>query len=85
MKVVDDSKLFRDLFDQKDDKTLALKTSSGSELYWVDDMAVVSSNIQINENEKARLMVVGPNRMQYDRVLSLLDYISSEIEKFYKS
>ena len=84
MKVVDDSKLFRDLFDQKDDKTLALKTSSGSELYWVDDMAVVSSNIQINENEKARLMVVGPNRMQYDRVLSLLDYIASEIEKIYK-
>ena len=35
-------------------------------------------------DEKARLMVVGPNRMQYDRILGLLDYISQEIEKFYK-
>lgn len=86
MKVIDNSKLFRQLIDpQSDDgNKLALKTKSGSELVWLDDIAVVSSDIKVSENESAKLMVVGPNRMQYDRVLSLLDFISEEIAKIYK-
>ena len=88
MKLVDDSTLFRQLLDHSDNteksNTLALKTKSGTDLVWMDDIAVVSSDIRIGDNESAKLMVVGPNRMQYDRILSLLDFISKEIEKIYK-
>lgn len=88
MKLVDDSTLFRQLLDHSDNteksNTLALKTKSGTDLIWMDDIAVVSSDIRIGDNESAKLMVVGPNRMQYDRILSLLDFISKEIEKIYK-
>lgn len=87
MRVVSDSKLFRklvDIDDVSDSNKLALRTKSGSELVWLDDIAVVSSDIRISENESAKLMVVGPNRMQYDRVLNLLDFISEEIAKIYK-
>lgn len=85
MRVVDDSSLFRQLISTKDgDNKLALKTKTGADLVWLDDIAVVSSNIHVSENESAKLMVVGPNRMQYDKILSLLDFISNEIEKIYK-
>ncbi len=84
MRIMDDSKLFKQMLSNENQKKLVLKTHDGTDLVWLDDIAVVSSNIRIGENEKARLMVVGPNRMQYDRILGLLDYISQEIEKFYK-
>lgn len=85
MRIMDDSNLFRDMISKEDNPNqIALKTKSGSELIWVDDFAVVSSNIHVGEGEEAKLMVVGPNRMQYDKVLGLLDFIAGEIEKTYK-
>lgn len=85
MHVMDDSNLFRQLISNEDKSNLALKTESGTDLVWFDDVTVVSSDIPIGDNdEKVKLMVLGPNRMQYDRILGLVDYVSSVIEKKYK-
>ena len=85
MRIMEDSNLFRGMINDKENPNqIALKTKNGSELIWLDDFAVVSSNIHVGDNEEAKLMVVGPNRMQYDKVLGLLDFIAGEIEKTYK-
>ena len=62
---------------------LAIKTSNSSELVWMDDVAVVSSSFRINPEEEGKLMVVGPSRMDYDRIVSLLEYVSEMLEKLY--
>jgi heat-inducible transcriptional repressor len=49
----------------------------------MDDVAVVSSSFRINPEETGKLMVVGPSRMDYDRIVSLLEYVSDMIEKLY--
>ena len=46
-------------------------------------MAVVSSSIVINEDEEHTLMVLGPSRMEYGRVISLVEYVTKMIESVY--
>ena len=60
-------------------------TPKGTELVWKDDIAIVSSEIRISNNpeDNARLMVVGPRRMEYNRVVNLLDFICKEIEEMF--
>lgn len=85
-KFFDDSKLFRQLVEhESQEKNAVAITPKGTELVWKDDLAIVSSEIKISNNpdENARLMVVGPRRMEYSRVVSLLDFISKEIEDMF--
>lgn len=85
-KFFDDSKLFRSLVDkQTNGNDVVAVTPKGTELVWKDDIAIVSSEIKISDNPKdnARLMVVGPRRMEYSRVVSLLDFICKEIENMF--
>ena len=85
-KFFDDSKLFRQLVEHETkEKNVVAVTPKGTELIWKDDMAIVSSEIKISDdpNENARLMVVGPRRMEYSRVVNLLDFICKEIEDMF--
>ena len=71
--------------DETKEKNVVAVTPKGTELIWKDDMAIVSSEIKISDdpNENARLMVVGPRRMEYSRVVNLLDFICKEIEDMF--
>lgn len=85
-KFFDDSKLFRNLIEnQTSGNNVVAVTPQGTELYWKDDIAIVSSEIKISDNpqDNARLMVVGPRRMEYNRVVNLLDFICKEIEDMF--
>ncbi len=85
-KFFDDSKLFRSLVDkQTGSNDVVAVTPKGTELVWKDDIAIVSSEIKLSDNpdENARLMVVGPRRMEYSRVVNLLDFICKEIEDMF--
>lgn len=62
---------------------VTLNRSLQSKLTWVDDMAVISSSFQGEDDEEHKLMLVGPSRMEYGSVLSMMDYISAMIEKVY--
>lgn len=85
-KFFDDSKLFRKLVkhQEEQDNVVAI-TPKGTELVWKDDLAIISSEIKLSKNssDNARLMVVGPRRMEYSRVINLLDFIAKEIEEMY--
>lgn len=85
-KFFDDSKMFRSLVDkQTGTNEVVAVTPKGTELVWKDDLAIVSSEIKLSDNpsENARLMVVGPRRMEYSRVVNLLDFICKEIENMF--
>ena len=85
-KFFDDSRLFRSLVDkQTGSNDVVAVTPKGTELVWKDDIAIVSSEIRLSDNpdENARLMVVGPRRMEYSRVVNLLDFICKEIEEMF--
>ena len=52
----------------------------GSESELTDDMAVVKTKYNVN-GEEGTIAIVGPKRMEYDKVVNLLDYIKKQIER----
>lgn len=85
LKMLEDSSLWHEICMGKGDNRL--KTGEHSETVWIDDMAVVTSNINIKGdiNESHQLVVVGPSRMEYSKVVSLVEYISKMIEEVYSN
>ncbi len=81
MKMLDDRTMWRQLTNQTQE--IALKTHDGCEMVWLDDVAVVSSKFRLSDKEEGKLMVLGPSRMDYERVTTLLDMMAAMIEKIY--
>lgn len=75
----------RDVWKNMDENAnaVALTMRSGSQLTWVNDLAVVRSKFHINGDDSGELMIVGPSRMEYDRIVPLLDYVARMIEEAY--
>ncbi len=64
---------------------LVLKNGVNSQMAWIDDVAVISNKIQVNGNDAGEIMVLGPSRMEYNKIVGLLGYISNVINEIYKS
>ena len=56
----------------------------GNEVLHMDNVAVVASKFRLNDDEEGQLMIVGPTRMQYNRVVALMEYMSKVIEELYR-
>lgn len=79
MKMLEDSKLWRSL-GNNDNRLKLTTTDDKNQLVWFDDMAVVSSTFRVGE-EEGKLMVLGPSRMDYNRIVSVLDFAAEFIEQ----
>lgn len=82
MNLLENHSVWRDFQNNKNETSI--KVGNKGELMWIDDMAVVTSKFTISQGEEGKLMVVGPSRMNYDKVVSILDYMSEAIENLYK-
>ena len=67
------------------ENAVAVSTRSGAELTWYNDLAVVRSKFKVNGDETGEFMVIGPSRMNYDKVVSMVEYAARMIEKMYKT
>lgn len=81
MKLLENSQMWINL--SSNHKYLSLRRSEQSELIWLEDLAVISRSIVDDDDMEHKLMVVGPNRMEYERVISLVEYVSKMIETVY--
>ena len=52
----------------------------GSENAFDDDVTIIKTKYKVNDGE-GTIALIGPKRMEYDRVISLLDYIKQNIDK----
>ena len=52
----------------------------GTENEFDDDVTIIKTKYNVNGAE-GTIALVGPKRMEYDRVISLLDYIKKNVEK----
>lgn len=78
MKVLESSSLFHQWTDQEDN--VAIQIDNRNELIQIGDCSVLTTKFHYTNDEEGQLMVVGPNRMQYSKVVALMDYMSSVIE-----
>lgn len=68
-----------------DENAVAVSTRNGAELTWYNDLAVVRSKFKVNDDETGEFMVIGPSRMNYDKVVGMVEYAARMIEKMYKT
>ena len=52
----------------------------GSENTFDDDVTIIKTKYKVDDGE-GTIALIGPKRMEYDRVISLLDYIKQNIDK----
>lgn len=78
MKVLENSNLFQEWTGQEGN--VAIQIDNRNELIQIGDCSVVSTKFHYANDEEGQLMVVGPNRMQYSKVIALMDYMSNVIE-----
>lgn len=69
---------FDDITNIKEEENNGINIYIGSESEISDDMAIVKTKYNFN-GEEGTIAVVGPKRMEYDKVVSLLDYIKNHI------
>lgn len=84
-----DADKIRELVSKFDDKDIvnAIKAEEngvniyiGSENHFDDDVTIIKSKYVIN-GEEGTIALIGPKRMDYDRVITLLNYIIENINK----
>lgn len=78
MKILEDSDLFKQWTEQENN--IAIPVGERNELIQIGDCSVISAKFHYSDSEEGQLMVIGPNRMQYSKVIALMDYMSSVIE-----
>ena len=77
-KVRDVLSKFDDVNVIKEEENNGINIYIGSESEISDDMAVIKTKYNI-VGEEGTIAIIGPKRMEYDRVVSLLDYIQNNL------
>ena len=72
-KLEDDS--LKDLEEKSDEISIYIGTENELD----DDLTVIKTKVNMNNQERT-LAIVGPKRMEYDKVISILDYIKKNME-----
>ena len=79
----------KDILDKFEDKSMISKIKEedngvniyiGSENDFDDDMTIIKTKYNVN-GEEGTIALIGPKRMEYDRVTTLLEFIKENIEK----
>ena len=73
----EDKEIIRNI--QTDDTDDGIKVYIGSENEFDEDVAIIKTKYNIN-GEEGTIALIGPKRMEYDRVTALLNYIKENIE-----
>lgn len=82
MKMLEDSSLFRQIANHEGNVAIAI--GGENNLIQMQDVAIVSSKFKMNNRDEGELMIVGPTRMQYNRVVALMEYMSKVLEDLYR-
>lgn len=81
MELMENSNVWRELSNYNESLNIQIGTMSHQ--LDLKDISVISSSFAMNSEEKGKLMIVGPTRMPYNKVISLLEYVAKQLELLY--
>lgn len=76
----DDIDMVRSIEDIEEDQDGGVHIHIGSENNFDDDVTIIKTNYSL-DGEEGTIALIGPKRMEYDRVTTLLNYIKENIER----
>lgn len=60
---------------------VSIRIGSDSPIENLNDVSVISASFKTGKESKGSISVIGPTRMPYEKVVSLVEYISKSLEK----
>lgn len=60
---------------------VSIRIGSDSPIEDLNDVSVISASFKTGKESKGSISVIGPTRMPYEKVVSLVEYISKSLEK----
>ncbi|MDS8877093.1 hypothetical protein RLK93_07770, partial [Streptococcus pneumoniae] len=60
---------------------LQIRIGSENALAAMEDCSVITVSYDIGDEQMGSIAIVGPKRMDYRRIVSLLDYVSGDLSK----
>ena len=79
-KKLDDKDTLKSITERNDDKGHNIEIYIGEENKIDDDMTIIKTNYK-TKTDQGTIAIIGPKRMEYDRVVNMLEYIKENIEK----
>ncbi|MGL4383030.1 MAG: hypothetical protein ACRCTA_04880, partial [Bacilli bacterium] len=77
--IMDDHSFFEHLAANVDGMSIMI--GDENQKYSLEELTIVTSNYGLSNNKKGVIAVVGPTRMEYDKVIGILDYVSIQISQ----
>lgn len=72
------------LIEHSDQKGLTVRIGRENQITAMNNCSVVMVPYEVREGEKGTIAVVGPTRMEYQKVIPLLKYLAAHMSKLYK-
>ena len=77
----ENSQVWNALQPLSDEEGVTVRIGTDSPINEIEDVSVISASFRTGERTKGSISVIGPTRMPYEKVVSLVEYISRNIEE----
>ena len=77
----ENSQVWNALQPLSDEEGVTVRIGTDSPINDIDDVSVISASFKTGATTKGSISVIGPTRMPYEKVVSLVEYISKNIEQ----
>lgn len=82
IELFDSPEVFREIEEDSDNE---ISIHIGGESTGDDDVSIISAKVKVPGQKEGSIAIVGPKRMDYDQVVSSMEYLINEIEKRYSN
>lgn len=79
----ENNQMWRALTPLAEGEGVTVKIGSDVPITNLDDVSVISASFRTSETTKGTISVIGPTRMPYEKVVSLVEYVSKNIEEIF--
>ncbi|MBE6022810.1 MAG: heat-inducible transcription repressor HrcA [Cellulosilyticum sp.] len=84
LQLLEEKPYLRKILDQSKPNTVTIRIGEENVLTPMKDYSVVSTSYRIGEHAIGNIGIIGPTRMDYDQVVSVLEYVSYHITNMLK-
>ncbi len=69
------------LFQANSNEGIQIKIGSENNLLAIEDCSIITASFNAGNNQHGSIAIIGPKRMDYQRVITLLDFMSGDLSR----
>lgn len=83
LELFESPEVFREVEDEDSDNEISIHI--GGESNEDEDVSIISAKVKIPGQKEGSIAIIGPKRMDYDKVVTSMEYLINELERKYSS